>query len=173
MLAPRPKTGDHAPAYSSYVALVPDGEILRTLEQQSRETAELLRRVDEQRSLHRYAEGKWSIREVIGHVSDAERVWCYRALTFARADATPLPGFDENLWAAASNAHSRPFPQIVQELAAVRVATLALFGGFSDAEWSRSGSANNNHITVPALAWVIAGHERHHVKILRERYGLR
>jgi uncharacterized damage-inducible protein DinB len=168
----RPREGEFASYYARYTALVPDGDVLQALARQGRDTAELLRRTDEKRSQYRYAEGKWSVREVIGHVADAERVFAYRALTFARADAVALPSFDEQKWAAASNAHARPLAELAAELAAVRAATLALFSGFGADEIARAGVASNNPMSVRSLAWIIAGHELHHVKILRERYGL-
>jgi hypothetical protein len=169
---PRPASTEYAPSYSDYVTAVPDGSLLSLLERQSRDTTALLRNVSEKKSLYRYAPGKWSIREVVGHVCDAERVFTYRALRFARGDATPLPSFDENAWGAASNADTRPLAEHIEELAAVRAATLALFRGFTDEQFARSGIASGHQVTVRALAYIVAGHERHHVKVLRERYGL-
>jgi hypothetical protein len=169
---PRPRQEDFAPYYGRYIALVPDGDVIDGLVSHGQETVAMLRRVDEQRSLFRYAEGKWSIREIVGHVTDAERVFSYRALSFARADATALPGFDEGIWAAASNAHGRPLDDLIMELTAVRMATLALIRGFGDAEITRTGTASGNPFTVASLVYIIAGHERHHVTVLRERYGL-
>ena len=166
----RPQTGEYAPFYAGYVASVPDGDLLAVLEQQREETIELLGAVPEEKSLHRYAPGKWTIREVLGHVIDAERVFTYRALTFARGDAGPLPSFDENAWATTSKAGSRSMQQLLAEYRTVRAATLALFRSFSETEFARSGVASKNPVTVRALAYIVAGHERHHLKILRERY---
>ena len=168
---PRPASTEYAPSYSGYVSAVPDGNLLSLLEGQGRETAALLRGISEKKSRFRYAPGKWSIREVIGHLCDAERVFTYRALCFARGDATPLPSFDENAWGAATNADARPLAEHIEELAAVRSATLALFQGFTEELFARSGVASGHQITVRALAYIVAGHERHHVRILRERYG--
>lgn len=168
----RPSSSEYAPSHSGYVGAVPDGDVLALFERQGRETVALLRGIREEQSLHRYAPGKWSIREVVGHLIDAERVFTYRALTFARADEGPLPGFEENEWAAASNAHHRTLAELVEEFAAVRAASLALFRGLSQAEFARSGKASGHPVSVRGLAYVVAGHERHHVRILRERYGL-
>jgi hypothetical protein len=166
----RPVAGEYAPYHGGYVNEVPDGDVLALLERQARETIALLRGVGEQKAGHRYAAGKWSIREVIGHLVDAERVFTYRALTFARGDTTALPGFDENGWAAASNADTRTLASLIDEFSAVRAATLALFRGFGDAELARRGTASGHPVTVRGLLYVTTGHERHHVRILRERY---
>lgn len=166
----RPETGQYAPSHSAYVDAVPDGDVLAMLERQVNDTVALLEGIGEQRSQHRYAPGKWSIREVIGHVIDAERVFAYRALSFARGDRNALPGFEENEWAATSNAHGRSLASLLDELRRVRASTVALFRSFGAAEWARGGTASGHRVTVPALAYVVAGHERHHVRILRERY---
>lgn len=168
----RPATTEYAPFYNSYVSAVPDGDLLAFLRQQGEETVTLLRSVKEDRSRFRYGPGKWSIREVAGHLADSERVFTYRALTFARGDATPLPSFEENAWAAVSNADRRPLADHIGELAAIRSATLALFRGFTDVEYARVGTASGHKITVRALAFITAGHELHHVKVLRERYDV-
>ena len=167
---PRPTAGEYAPFYAGYVAGVPDGDLIALLEQQAAETVALLGGLSEAKSDHRYAPGKWTIREVLGHIVDGERVFSYRALTFARGDAGPLPSFDENAWAAASNAGRRTMKELLAEYRAVRAATVALFRSFGEAEFARSGIASKNPVTVRALAYIIAGHERHHLKILRERY---
>jgi hypothetical protein len=172
MTIARPASTEYAPFYGGYVSEVPDGDLLAHLERQGRETAALLRAISEQRSQHRYAPGKWTIREVVGHMIDAERVFTYRALSFARGEGASLPSFDENAWAATSNAGARSLKDLIDELTVVRGATVALFRGFSDTEFARAGTASNNHITVRALAYIVAGHERHHIKILRERYGV-
>jgi hypothetical protein len=166
----RPGPGEYAPGHAAYVAAVPDGDVLAMLKKQNGETTRLLSRIGEKRSRHRYAPGKWSIREVIGHLIDAERVFTYRALTFARADRTPLPGFDENMWASASNADSRTLKSLLDELKSVRSATIALFKGFTGEELARTGIASGNPVSVRGLLYVTTGHERHHVRILRERY---
>jgi hypothetical protein len=170
MTVVRPKENEYAPYYGRYVATVPDGDFLGALERQGRETIAILEGIDEAKSQHRYEPGKWSIREVLGHLSDTERVFTYRALAFARGETAQLPSFDENAWAGTSSAGSRRFADLVAEFQAVRAATLALFRSFTDEEWARSGIASGNPVTVRALAYITAGHERHHLRILRERY---
>lgn len=167
---PRPASSEYAPFYAGYVAAVPDGDLLALLERQADEIAALLGGISDEQSRHRYAPGKWTIREVLGHIIDGERVFTYRAMTFARGDAGPLPSFDENAWAAASNAGRRTMQDLLAEYRAVRAATSALFRSFGEAELARSGIASQNRVTVRALAYIVAGHERHHLKILRERY---
>ena len=167
---PRPDATEYAPYYGTYVGKVPDGDLLELLERQRRETQNLLAGLSDTQALHRYAPGKWSIKEVVGHLMDSERVFCYRALRFARADEKPLQGFDEKAWVPAGSFDARPLADLAAELEAVRRATIALFGGFDAAALARKGTANNNEVTVRALAWIVAGHERHHVAILRERY---
>ena len=168
----RPAPSEHVPYYSRYIDLVADGDLLSTLDRQGKQTAKLLRGVSPKKSQFRYAPDKWSVREVLGHLIDSERVFTYRAITFARADTTSLPAFDENAWARASNAGERPLGDLVKEFEAVRSATLGLFRGFDADQISRVGTANNSPVSVRALAWIVAGHEKHHVNILKERYGV-
>jgi hypothetical protein len=168
----RPAEGEYNPYYGRYISQVPGDDALDALDAQIGETLALLAPLDEARALHRYAPGKWSVKETIGHVADAERVFAYRALRFARADATPLPGFDENVYVPAGRFDARPIDALRDELARVRAATLALFRSFDPAALARRGEASGNPVSVRALAWIIAGHERHHAALLRERYGL-
>ncbi|HET7296801.1 MAG TPA: DinB family protein [Gemmatimonadales bacterium] len=167
---PRPAAVEYAPYYGRYIDKVPEGDLLGTLEDQARETQTLLAGLSDAKALHRYAPGKWSVKEVIGHVTDAERVFCYRALRFARADSTPLPGFDENAWVPPGNFDARALKDLAAELDAVRRATIALFRGLDPAALARGGTASDNPVSVRAIAWIIAGHERHHVALLHERY---
>jgi len=167
---PRPPAAEYAPYYARYIDKVPEGDLLRTLENQARETQALLAGLSDAKALHRYAPGKWSIKEVIGHVTDTERVFSYRALRFARADATALPGFDENAWVPAGRFEARSLKDLAAELDAVRRATIALFRGLDAAALARRGTASDNAVSVRAIAWIIAGHERHHVALLHERY---
>lgn len=169
---PRPDATEYAPNYSGYVSRVPEGDLIGLLETQRRETQSLLAGLTEAKALHRYAPGKWSVKEVIGHVADTERVFCYRAMRFARGDHTPLPGFDENLYAPAGRFDARPLSDLAAELDAVRRATVALLRSFDAEALARRGTANGKEVSVRALAYIIAGHERHHLAILRERYGL-
>jgi len=167
---PRPVAAEYAPYYGRYIDKVPDGDLLRTLEDQGRETQAVLAGLSEAKALHRYAPGKWSVKEVVGHVTDTERVFSYRALRFARGDATALPGFDENAWVPAGSFDARSLADLAAELDAVRRATLALFRGLDAAALARRGTASDNAVSVRAIAWIIAGHERHHVALLHERY---
>jgi hypothetical protein len=166
----RPASHEYAEWYAKYVARVADGDVVRTLERQITDTVALLRSLPEERGDHRYAPGKWSVRELVGHICDAERVFAYRAMRFARADETPLAGFDENAFVANARFNERTLISLAGELDAVRRATCAFFGHLEPDAWGRHGPANNNQVTVRALAWIIAGHELHHVNILRERY---
>ena len=167
---PRPGPGEYAPFHATYVAMVPDGDVLALLKKQPGELTRLLKPLGGRGSAFRYAPEKWSIREVLGHMIDAERVFTYRALTFARADTTALPGFDENAWAAASNAHDRTLKGLLEEFQALRSATLSLFLHFTPEQYSRTGVASGHAVSVRGLLYVTAGHVQHHVRILRERY---
>lgn len=170
--ARRPEPGDFAPFYAGYVAAVPDGDVLETLEREGRAFADALAALPADAAARAYAPGKWTLAEVVAHLADAERVFAYRALRFGRGDTTPLPGFDQDLYVPASHAGRRPFPALVAELASLRAATLHLYRGFEPQDWARVGEANGARVTVRALAWIVAGHELHHRAILRDRYAL-
>lgn len=173
LTVPRPVEGDCAPYYFTYInEIAADEDVLAVLADLDRTTPALLAPVLDELAGFRYAPGKWSVREVVGHMTDAERVFAYRALSIARGDQTALPGFEENEWAEVSNAGSRSLADLVGELRAVRASTLALFRSFGAAEWERTGTASGKHVAVRALPYIIAGHERHHVAVLRERYGV-
>jgi hypothetical protein len=166
----RPRTDEYAEYYQRYVERVPPGDIRLILRVQLSDTIALLRPLSEQQAGSRYAAGKWSIREVIGHVIDAERIMTYRALRIARGDTTPLAGFDENAFVESSGAHGRTLPGLIGELEAVRHATAAFFQHLPDDVWTRRGVANNHGVSVRALAFIVAGHELHHREILQTRY---
>jgi hypothetical protein len=168
--AQRPAPSEHVPYYGRYIQLVPDRSILRSLEEQIGETARLLAPLPESRALRRYAEGKWSVKEVVGHIADSERVFAYRALRFARGDATELPGFEGDDYVATGRFDARPLPDLLRELESVRAATISLFRSFGPGAWGKGGVANGAPVTVRALAWIIAGHELHHRALLVERY---
>lgn len=170
ILTSRPATGEYAPYYHKYVAGVPEGDIVGILRAQRDDTVRLVAGLDEQRASYRYAPDKWTVAEVLGHVIDTERVFTYRAVAFARGDRTPLPSMDQDVWAAGSNARERTLKSLLEEYQAVRAATIALFGSLGEPELAREGIASDNRVTVRGLAWITAGHERHHMKILRERY---
>jgi hypothetical protein len=165
-----PQAGEFSPYYARYLALVPGGDILETLAQQGEETTRLLSGLSAEQAEHRYAPGKWSIKEVLGHIIDGERVFTHRALRFGRGDPTALPSFDENTYVPAGEFGHRPLADLIAEFRATRAATLALLCGLPESAMTRGGEASGAHVTVRGLAWITAGHERHHVKILRERY---
>ena len=171
MVISKPTTGEFAAYYAGYIGKVPETGPLPALEAQRAEIA-ALRDLSDERGTHRYAEGKWSVKEVLGHLADAERVFCYRLLRIARADTTPLAGFDENQWAASAPHHGRPTADVVNELLAVREATLALVRSLDAAALDRSSVANGKPITARAIVWILAGHTQHHMHILHERYGV-
>jgi hypothetical protein len=166
----RPGADEFAEYYGRYIARVPDGPVLATLRRQMDETLGLLRAVPEARGAHRYAPGKWSVKEVVGHVTDVERVFAGRALQFARREAKPLPGIDQDAYVAAAGFDRRPLAAILEELEAVRRASLALFQGLEGDVWMRRGVASGFTFTVRAVPWILAGHELHHREVLRERY---
>ena len=169
-LSEHPLDGEFAPFYANYIAQVPKGDVLRTLATQIGETLTLVRALPEERGGFRYAPGKWSIREVLGHLIDTERIFDHRALSIARGDANPLAGFDENAYALASGSDHRTIADLAAELEIVRRSTVALFSSFSGEAIRRRGTANNNAVSVRAVPFIIAGHERHHLHILRSRY---
>ncbi|HTS65738.1 MAG TPA: DinB family protein [Candidatus Acidoferrales bacterium] len=170
LLIAKPQPGDFAPYYARYIDLVPDGDVIGTLATQIHGTVSTLQAVSEADSLKRYAEGKWSIREVVGHMIDTERIFAYRALRFARNDQTPLPGFEQDDYIGPARFDARPWAGLIAELEALRESNLAMFRGFDHDAWKRHGLASNNPMSVRAVAYTIAGHERHHMRILRERY---
>lgn len=166
----RPAPADCAAYYHKYIDRVPDGDVVATLEAQLGETLALFRSVPDEILDRGYAPGKWMIRQVVGHIADTERVMACRALRVARGDATPLPGFDENTYAETGRFGARSMDSLLDELTAVRRATVALLAGVPEEAWQRSGTASGHPVTARALAWIIAGHERHHAAIVRERY---
>ena len=166
----RPSADEFAPYYQSYVDEAPAGDVIQTLRKEIKATLTLLKGVDETRAAHRYAPDKWSVREVVAHLADSERVFAYRMLTFARGDQGPLPPFDENAWVPEQAAERQRFRRVTDDFKAVRGATVSLLRTMPRQAWTRRGVANNNAMTVRALAWVIAGHEAHHRRILTERY---
>jgi uncharacterized damage-inducible protein DinB len=169
---PRPDPAEYGAWYRSYVELVPDGDILERLERQMTTTRALLAAVPREREDARYAPGKWSVREVVGHLADTEWVFLYRALTMARGDAGPLPGMDHELWGRTSNAHERPLSELAEDWAAVRAAGLRLFRSLDGEAARRSGVASEKPFTVRSFPWILAGHELHHVERLQDDYGL-
>jgi hypothetical protein len=167
---PRPGATEHAPYYAKYIGRVPDGDLLELLRAQVMDTSALLRGVSDEQANFAYAPGKWTIKEVVGHITDVERVMSYRALRFARNDLTPLPGFDETAWGTNGNFAARTLDDLVEELQIVRAATIQFAKHLSDEALARVGTANGTPASVRALLYIIAGHERHHAELLRERY---
>lgn len=170
LLIQRPAPEEFLPYYGRYIDLVPGEDLIGALRSGAEATRGLLTPLSEARGEHRYAPGKWSVKEVLGHLVDCERVFVYRALRFSRNDATPLPGFDENAWMPQAGYASRTLRSVLDEHRAVRGATIAFFENLSEEAWGRIGTANDATMSVRAAAFVIAGHELHHAKILRERY---
>jgi hypothetical protein len=173
ILAPtiaRPEPAEYSPYHDGYISLVPNNDIISTLESQRRQTLILLSGRDESEGDFRYAAGKWSVKEVLGHVCDTERIFAYRALRIARADRTPIEGFEQDDYIRNGPFASRPLPEIIEDYIAVRRATLTLFRNLDETAWMRRGIANNNEISVRALAYITAGHELHHRRILEEKY---
>jgi hypothetical protein len=166
----RPAPGEYLPYYEKYIARVPDGDLIELLARHADETIAVLRNQPPDMADFKYAEGKWTVKEVIGHVCDAERIFGYRILRFGRADETPLSGFDENTYVPAGEFGDRTLESLLEEFAAVRQATIALIAGLPDAAWARVGVANDNLISVRALAYIVVGHELHHREILLTRY---
>lgn len=166
----RPAPDEYAPYYEKYTALVPEGDVVETLGRQLDETLALLAQIPETQADSRYAPGKWSVKELVGHLIDAERIFAYRALRIARGDQTPLPGFEQDDYIETANFGARTLAELAEEFDIVRRSTLRLFVYLDDAAWLRRGTASDAEVSVRALAYMIAGHETHHMNILRERY---
>jgi uncharacterized damage-inducible protein DinB len=168
----RPTASDYAAPHARYVSLVPEEDVVSAIEQQSSETQRLLASVDEEAAARRYAEGKWSVKQVVGHMIDAEQIFAYRALAIARGESASLPAFDEDLYVSNANFDDWSLGDLAELYAVTRRATILFFRNLAEEAWDRRGSANNTPISVRAIAFVILGHERHHLSVLRERYRL-
>jgi uncharacterized damage-inducible protein DinB len=168
----RPQADEHSPYYGRYIARVPEGDLVSLLRERIADTTALLRRVPPDREDFAYAPGKWTVKQVVGHMSDVERVMAFRALWIARGDTSALPCFDENEWANVADVATRSLGDLIDELQAVRAATIHLASHLNSEALARRGSASGNPVTVRALFYIIAGHERHHADLLRERYLL-
>ena len=164
----RPKADEYAPYYAGYVTSVPDGDLLALLERE--ETRPTLDGLADAAARHRYEPGKWSVKEVVGHMADTERIMAYRALRIGRGDATPLPGFEQDNYVRAMAWDEIPLASLLDDFGHVRRATVSLLRGFPTEALTRRGTASGFPVTVLALAAIIAGHEQHHLRILRERY---
>jgi hypothetical protein len=166
----RPATDEFLAYYSRYIQRVPAGDVVSTLSSQIGETLALLRGLPESVATYRYAPDKWSVNEMVGHMIDTEKIFSYRALRFARADKTPVPGYEQDDYVRNSSFNSYPLAELASELETVRRATLYFFRHLEDEAWVRRGLANNAEVSVRALAYIIAGHELHHREMLRTRY---
>ena len=166
----RPEANEAAEYFNGYINRVKGDDVISVLENQLDETVAFLGGISEEQSLHRYEPGKWSIRQLLNHVNDTERVFLFRALWFARSFPNPLPGFDQDIGAAGAGADEVAWSAQVEEFRAIRLATLALLRNLPDDAWQRSGVANDSSATVRAIAYIIAGHVAHHTEILKQRY---
>ena len=168
----RPSSEEAVPYYQSYIARVPGTNIGEQLLEQLAEVERVCASLDDQAALARYEPGKWSIKELLGHLNDAERIFSYRLLRISRGDATPLPGFEQNDYVPAGHFDKRPLAELLAEFRAVRLSTMALASGIPAAAWSAQGVASDNRVSARALIYIIVGHVTHHLGVLREKYGL-
>jgi hypothetical protein len=166
----RPRPEEHADYYGRYIALVPDGEIVETLRDQLGETLALMQGAGPEQETYRYADGKWSLREVVGHLMDTERMLAFRALAMARARGVELPGMDQDEWASASNAGDRALADLCQEWAALRRSNVHMFASMAPEDGDRTGRASGFDFTVRSFPWIIAGHELWHRRLIERDY---
>ena len=166
----RPPSSEYAPYHAGYVASVPEGDIFEILSRQGTQFPEFLRSIGEGRGDYRYASDKWTVKEMIGHVNDTERVFAYRALRFARGDETPLASFEQDAYVPTGNFNARTLESLADEFAHLRAATLDLYYHLDTDALGRRGSASGFVVSVRAMAYVIAGHVAHHERVLREKY---
>ena len=168
--ATQPQTTEYNPYYGKYLSLVPEGDVVDTLGRQIEETLAFLRGLSEEQGDSRYAPDKWSVKEVVGHVLDSERIFGYRALRFARNDQTALPGYEQDDYVRAGNFDKRQLSELADEFEHLRRANLFMLRSLEEEAWLRRGLANDSEVSVRALAYIIAGHETHHMQIIREKY---
>lgn len=166
----RPQEGDAAPYFSKYIDLVPGDDVVAAMASQLDESLDLFAGISEEKSLYRYEPDKWSIRQLVNHVTDTERAFAFRGLWFGRGFPAPMPSYDQNIAAAGAEADSVAWAAHVEEFRHVRSATISLYRNMPAEGWKRSGIASDKHVTVNALAYLIVGHAAHHWNILRERY---
>ena len=167
---PKPSTNSYAPYFQRYIDQVPETDLNAAFQNQAARLNDFLNTITEEKSAYAYAEGKWTIKELLQHIIDAERIFAYRALCFARGEKISLPGFDENEYAANSNGNVRIWKSLVEEFLAVRKSTELLFESFSEEALNNPGLSNNNTTTAASLGFITVGHYYHHKKILEERY---
>jgi uncharacterized damage-inducible protein DinB len=168
----RPATSEYAPFYARYIDRVPEGDIVAHMRENSVTLNATFATIDEARGGFRYAKGKWSIREILGHLMDAERIFVYRALRLARADTTPLPGFEQDDYAATAGSESRRLADMRDELRALRESTIHFFASLPDEAWPRNGVVSGRNLSVRAIAQIVVGHSAHHLHELAEKYGV-
>lgn len=166
----RPSEGDYAKYYQRYIDKVHGDDFLSVMAQQLGDMENILANLPEEKALFAYAEDKWTVKELLGHIIDAERVFSYRALCIARGEQQPLPGFEQDEFVKTARFNKRDLESIVEEYRHLRRANIALFSSFTDEELNRKGTASGNPVTVRALMFIIAGHEKHHIDILLEKY---
>jgi hypothetical protein len=166
----QPQANEAASYYFRYIDLAPTDDIVSFLDQQFKETMPLLEGISEEQSMHRYAPDKWSIREMLNHISDGERIFLGRALWFARGFTDPLPSFDQEIAVAGAKANETSWADLVDEFRTVRLATLSFLRSLPSEAWSRTGIASDSPVSVNALVYIIGGHLAHHVNVLKERY---
>ncbi|MDX6500642.1 MAG: hypothetical protein QOG23_3902 [Blastocatellia bacterium] len=172
MTSGQPLESEYAPYYHGYVSQVSEDEILPVLRSQLDALDVLLGRVAPEREKHRYAEGKWSIREIVGHLIDGERVFGYRAFAIARGDRNNMPGFDQNEYILTSPYDRLDLEDLLSEFRLVRLSNIAMFRALDGESWARFGTANDDQVSVRAIAFIMAGHVRHHMAVLRDKYDL-
>jgi hypothetical protein len=171
-MSQRPEASEYPPFYGKYVALVQGDDLLAALRVETAHLHSSIDAIPEAKGSHAYAEGKWTVKTLLGHMIDAERIFSYRALRVARGDATPLPGFEENDYAKAAGSDARSVADLVAELKDVRASTLRLFQSLPADALMRAGVVNNGPVTARALGFITAGHARHHLDVLKDRYGV-
>lgn len=171
MNSPVQEIAANAPEYfTNYILKIPQGDLMGYLSRQTDRFTEFYWDIPEEKLVYRYADGKWTVKEIVGHLIDTERIMATRALRFARRDNTELPGFDENLYVPPAHFNDRPDDQLLHEFACVRQATICLFSSFGEADWAAIGTANGNRISVEAIGHIIPGHVEHHMEVIRDRY---
>jgi len=168
----RPERSEYPEYYERYIALAPTGDLLGSLHEECERTLALLRPLSDAQGALRHPPYTWTVRQVVCHIADCERIFAYRALCIGRGDTTPLPGFEENSYAQVAERDGVQLQAVLDDYEATRMATLAMLRAFPEAAWRRRGTANEKQVSARALAWIILGHERHHTGILRARLGM-
>lgn len=166
----RPKQGDYMPYQETYIKTVEGNDILKVLEEQLKNVPDFLNSITEEKGRYKYAEGKWTVKEVVEHITDTERIFAYRALCIARGEKQVLPGFEQDDYVKEANSNNRNLSELIEEFRKVREANLSLFKSFSEDVINKKGSVNTYQITVNAILFIIAGHANHHLKVIKEKY---